>query len=66
MVVKVCKPNQDFRFDVPAIGRQTIRTMHEAGARVLVVEAGKAVVFDREEMIDLANRHNISIVAVRE
>lgn len=66
VVVKVCKPNQDFRFDVPAIGRQTIRTMHEAGARVLVVEAGKAVVFDREEMIDLANRHNISIVAVRE
>ena len=66
VVVKVCKPNQDFRFDVPAVGRQTIHNMHEAGARVLVVEAGKAVVFDREEMIDLANRHNISIVAVRE
>ncbi len=65
VVVKVCKPNQDFRFDVPAVGMQTIRSMHEAGAKVLVVEAGKAVVFDREEMIDLANKHNISIVAVK-
>ncbi len=66
VVVKVCKPNQDFRFDVPAVGMQTIRVMHEAGARVLVVEAGKAVVFDREEMIDLANKHDISIIAVKE
>ncbi len=66
VVVKVCKPNQDFRFDVPAVGMQTIRTMHEAGAKVLVVEAGKAVVFDRGEMIDLANKYNISIVAVKE
>ena len=66
VVVKVCKPNQDFRFDVPAVGMQTIRIMYEAGARVLAVEAGKAVVFDREEMIDLANKHNISIVAVKE
>jgi len=65
VVVKVCKPNQDFRFDVPAVGMQTIRIMHEAGARVLVVEAGKAVVFDREEMIDLANKHDISIIAVK-
>ena len=66
VVVKVCKPNQDFRFDVPAVGMETIRIMHKAGARVLVVEAGKAVVFDREEMIDLANKHNISIIAVKE
>jgi len=66
VVVKVCKPNQDFRFDVPAVGMQTIRIMHEAGARVLVVEAGKAVVFDREEMINLANNHDISIIAIEE
>ena len=64
VVVKVCKPNQDLRFDIPAVGVQTIKTMHEAGARVLVVEAGKAVVFDREEMIDLANEFGISIVAM--
>jgi len=66
VVVKVCKPNQDFRFDVPAVGMETIRIMHKAGARVLVVEAGKTIVFDREEMIDLANKHSISIIAVKE
>ncbi len=61
VVVKVCKPNQDFRFDVPAIGAETVRNMQAAGARVLVVEAGKAVVFDRGEMVALADRHGIAI-----
>ncbi|MBW1867028.1 MAG: UDP-2,3-diacylglucosamine diphosphatase LpxI, partial [Deltaproteobacteria bacterium] len=56
--------NQDMRFDIPAIGVQTIETMQTAGARVLVVEADRAVVFDREEMIDLADRANIAIVAL--
>ena len=64
VVVKVCKPNQDFRFDVPAIGVETIRTMDRAGARVLAVEAGKAVVFDREEMIARADDRGITIVAL--
>ena len=63
VIIKVCKPGQDFRFDVPAVGAQTIMTMNDAGAKVLVVEAGKAVVFDREEMINLADRYGISIVA---
>jgi DUF1009 family protein len=64
VVVKVCKPNQDIRFDIPAVGAQTIKTMNEAGAKVLAIEAGKAIVFDRREMIDLANKHGISIVAL--
>ena len=64
VVVKVCKPNQDIRFDVPAVGVQTIKTMHEAGAGALTIEAGKAIVFDRQEMIDIANKHGISIVAL--
>ncbi len=64
VVVKVCKPNQDFRFDVPAIGAKTIEIMHQANAKVLVVEAGRAVVFDREEMISLADRYNMAILAV--
>ncbi|MCK4619799.1 MAG: UDP-2,3-diacylglucosamine diphosphatase LpxI [Desulfobacterales bacterium] len=64
VVVKVCKPNQDVRFDMPAIGAQTIRTMHEAGAKALAIEAGKAVVFDREEMIALADKFGIAIVAI--
>jgi DUF1009 family protein len=64
VVVKVCKPTQDIRFDVPAVGVQTIKTMHETGVRVLTIEAGKAIVFDRQEMIDLANKRGISIVAL--
>jgi DUF1009 family protein len=64
VVVKVCKPDQDLRFDVPAIGLKTIETMHAAKARTLAIEAGKAVVFDRKAMIDLADRYKISIVAI--
>ena len=63
VVVKVCKPGQDFRFDVPAIGVQTIKTMAASGVKVLVIEAGKAVVFDRREMIGAADELGISIVA---
>jgi DUF1009 family protein len=63
VVVKVCKPNQDFRFDIPAIGAQTIEVMAEAGAGALLLEAGKAVVFDREKMISLADEKKIAIVA---
>jgi hypothetical protein len=64
VVVKVCKPSQDIRFDIPAVGAQTIRTMQDVGAVVLVIEAGKAVVFDREEMINLADEFGIAIVAM--
>jgi len=65
VVVKVCKPNQDTRFDIPAVGAQTIKTMHEAGAVVLGIEAGKAVVFDKEKMIELADAFGIAIVAIK-
>ncbi len=64
VVVKVCKPNQDMRFDVPAIGLKTIEIMHAAKAKTLAIEAGKAVVFDRQAMIDLADRYKISVVAI--
>ena len=64
VVVKVSKPTQDERFDVPAIGVDTIRTMSAAGAYVLAIEAAKAIVFDREEMIKLADQQGISIVAI--
>ena len=63
VVIKVCKPDQDERFDVPAIGVQTIETMHTAGARTLVIEAGKAVVFDREKMVSRADEYGMTIVA---
>lgn len=64
VVVKVCKPSQDTRFDVPAVGLGTIETMNEAKARVLAIEAGKAVVFDRNEMVAQADRHGIAIIAL--
>jgi len=64
VVVKVCKPNQDTRFDIPAVGVQTVRIMKDAKAKVLAIEAGKAVVFDRCEMICLADKFGISIVAI--
>lgn len=64
VLVKVCKPNQDERFDIPAIGVGTIRTMIDADVKALAVEAGRTVVFDREEMVALADASGISIVAL--
>ncbi len=62
-VVKVAKPNQDMRFDVPVVGLPTIETMVEAGAACLCLTAGKTLIFDRNEMLRLADRHRISVVA---
>ncbi len=62
-VVKVAKPNQDMRFDVPVVGAPTIETMIEAGANCLCLTAQKTLIFDKEEMLTLANRNKISVVA---
>lgn len=64
VVVKVCKPDQDTRFDIPAVGAQTIMVMKEANAGALAIEAGRAVVFDRMDMINLADQYGIAIVAM--
>jgi DUF1009 family protein len=64
VVVKACKPFQDERFDIPAVGLQTIQNMKDAGVNTLAVEAGKAVVFDKEEMIALADESGICILAL--
>lgn len=66
VVVKVSKPEQDLRFDVPAVGYDTIETMKRVRARVLVVEAGKTLMFDREKMIDAANAARITIVTMKD
>lgn len=66
VVVKVCKPMQDKRFDMPSVGALTIKTMARYQLSTLAIEAGNAVVFDKDEMIDIANRNGISIVALRE
>lgn len=63
-VVKVAKPNQDMRFDVPVVGVPTIQTMIKAGASCLCLTAGKTLIFDREEMLALADREKIAVVAV--
>jgi UDP-2,3-diacylglucosamine hydrolase len=61
-VVKVAKPNQDMRFDVPVVGVPTMRTMIEAGATCLCLTPGKTLIFDREEMLKLANEHKICVI----
>jgi len=62
-VVKVAKPKQDMRFDVPVIGVRTIETMVEAGASCLSVEAGRTLLLERESLLNRANQAGIAIVA---
>ncbi len=64
VVIKLSKPGQDLRFDLPSTGTDTIRTMIEAGASVLVIEAGKSLAFDRKAMIQLADDNHIAILAM--
>jgi UDP-2,3-diacylglucosamine hydrolase len=62
-VVKVAKPNQDMRFDVPVIGVRTIETMRAAGATCLSIEAGRTLLFDPEAIVAAADKANIAIIA---
>ena len=66
VVVKVKKPGQDFRFDLPATGLTTITTLRQVKGAVLAVEAGQSLLFDREEMVREANRAGIIVVGVTE
>ena len=63
-VLKLSKPDQDMRFDVPVIGVPTIEAMNAAGATCLCISAGKTLMFDREEMLAMANKNKIAVVAV--
>jgi DUF1009 family protein len=65
VAVKVSKPNQDLRFDVPAVGLQTVETMNAGGVRVLAVEAGKTVAFDQKAMCRLADAQAITILGIK-
>jgi DUF1009 family protein len=62
-VVKVAKPGQDMRFDVPVVGLPTIETMHTAGATCLAIEAGRTLLFDRVAMVRAADQAGICILA---
>jgi DUF1009 family protein len=63
-VVKVAKPQQDMRFDVPTIGRGTLETMLESGGEVLAIEAGKTILLDEPEVIEFANQHKMVVVSL--
>ncbi len=62
-VVKIAKPHQDMRFNVPVIGMKTIEVMRAAGATCLALDAGKCLLLDREHLLDAANAAGIAVVA---
>ena len=64
VVVKVSKPKQDLRFDVPCVGMETISVISRIKGAVLAVEAGRTLIFDRTEMVKAADREKIAVVAV--
>ena len=61
-LVKIAKPNQDMRFDVPTIGPYTIENLHAAKAAGIVIEVGKTLILEREKTLELANRLRIAVV----
>ncbi|WP_153556145.1 LpxI family protein [Roseimaritima sediminicola] len=64
-LVKVAKPNQDMRFDVPTIGPQTIETVRLAGGTAIAIEAGMTIVVDQDQMVRAADAAGIAVVAMR-
>lgn len=63
-IVKVAKPRQDMRFDVPTIGTQTLQTMYECGGKVLAIECEKTIILDLDDVVKLADKFGIAIVSV--
>ena len=63
-VVKVAKPQQDMRFDVPTIGLGTLKTLADQGGRVLAVEGRKTIILDEPDVVEFADRHHIAIIAL--
>ena len=66
VVIKLRKPNQDLRFDLPAVGITTIDSMQKAKAAVLAVEAGHTLLFDREDLVEAADKSGIVVIGVQE
>lgn len=64
-VAKVAKPRQDMRFDIPVVGMKTLETLIAASSRALVVEAGKTLILDRDEFLQGAGSHGISVVGMK-
>jgi DUF1009 family protein len=66
VVVKVSKPRQDMRFDVPVVGRKTIAVMRATNATVLAVDAGKTLLFERAPLVEDADQAGIAVVGVKD
>jgi hypothetical protein len=66
VVVKVSKPRQDMRFDVPVVGLKTIQVMRRSNAQVLAVDAGKTLLFERQAMLKEADEAGIAIVGMKD
>ncbi len=66
VVVKVCKPGQDIRFDLPSVGLETIESMIKAGAKVLAIEAEKSLFFDRERALHLADQADMVVIGIKD
>jgi DUF1009 family protein len=66
VVVKVSKPHQDMRFDVPVVGLRTVQVMRRAKATVLALDADKTLLFERHRMVEEANQAGIAVVGIRE
>ncbi len=64
-VVKVAKPGKDIRFDIPCIGRQTVGTLKQAGAKALAVQSGITLIIDKDEVINAFNRAKIALVGIK-
>jgi DUF1009 family protein len=64
IVVKVAKPNQDFRFDVPVIGITTVDTLRENKVRAMAIEAGVTLMLDKEKVIDTAKKAGVTVLGI--
>lgn len=64
VVVKVSKPTQDKRFDIPAVGLRTLKVMKKYGAALLAIEAGETIIVEQKKMVEFADKNNIVIMAV--
>ena len=64
VVIKLSKKNQDERFDLPTIGAETIKCLIESGGSTLAIESEKTIILDKDEIVELADKNNISIIAL--
>jgi DUF1009 family protein len=63
-VIKICKPHQDLRLDLPVIGPSTLRVLKKAGGGLLAVQAGKTIVIDKEKTLREADRNNLCLIGI--